>query len=218
MNQNHVGPGFETYDFDQNMMQPTHRAEPCPICGDTVNHQIEINVPEYRSLNDIPDSTDTLEHIRHSDVTPDWTRDAAVTYVDIPSDQFLHLMGPLACQHQPSIKPETRIAGYMHNVYLDSKRLDPQRSLEIANMSPSGFSWGYGGSGPSQLALALVLEAGASDREAQRFYSSFMQDTIQHMPDQQKFILTGDTVLDWLKATRQFFRDNQQQSTAQPSQ
>ena len=30
--------------------------------------------------------------------------------------------------------------------------------LEVRNHSPTGFEWGYGGSGPAQLALALVLD------------------------------------------------------------
>jgi len=35
------------------------------------------------------------------------------------------------------------------------ERLTPEReSLELVNHSPSGFEWGYGGSGPAQLALS----------------------------------------------------------------
>jgi len=37
-------------------------------------------------------------------------------------------------------------------------KLTPERSLELADHSPSGFEWGYGGSGPAQLALALLLD------------------------------------------------------------
>ncbi|HVR09254.1 MAG TPA: DUF6166 domain-containing protein, partial [Thermoanaerobaculia bacterium] len=33
-------------------------------------------------------------------------------------------------------------------------RLDPR--LDLRNHSPTGFEWGYGGSGPAQLALALA--------------------------------------------------------------
>jgi len=40
----------------------------------------------------------------------------------------------------------------------DQEQLTPERSLELANHSPSGFEWGYGGSGPAQLALALLLD------------------------------------------------------------
>lgn len=35
--------------------------------------------------------------------------------------------------------------------------LHPGRSLKLRNHSPTGFSWGYGGSGPAQLALAILL-------------------------------------------------------------
>ena len=36
--------------------------------------------------------------------------------------------------------------------------LDPKPSQKIRNHSPDGFEWGYGGSGPAQLALALLLD------------------------------------------------------------
>ena len=44
------------------------------------------------------------------------------------------------------------------------ERLTPERNLEIMNHSSSGFEWGYGGSGPAQLALALLLDC--TDDEA----------------------------------------------------
>lgn len=31
--------------------------------------------------------------------------------------------------------------------------------LDVSNHSPDGFEWGYGGSGPAQLALALCIDA-----------------------------------------------------------
>jgi Family of unknown function (DUF6166) len=43
-------------------------------------------------------------------------------------------------------------------VLKDCKPLLPDRSLGVWNHSPSGFAWGYCGSGPAQLALALLLE------------------------------------------------------------
>jgi len=36
------------------------------------------------------------------------------------------------------------------------RRLSPK--VNIRNHSPSGFSWGYGGSGPAQLALAIMCD------------------------------------------------------------
>lgn len=42
--------------------------------------------------------------------------------------------------------------------------LDPHFSQQFRNHSPDGFEWGYGGSGPAQLALGILLHA------AQHFY------------------------------------------------
>lgn len=44
------------------------------------------------------------------------------------------------------------------NVWLNGKILDPEKSQRIINHSPDGFNWGYGGSGPAQLALAICLD------------------------------------------------------------
>ncbi len=35
--------------------------------------------------------------------------------------------------------------------------------LDVWNHSPTGFAWGYGGSGPAQLALALLCDALSGD-------------------------------------------------------
>lgn len=43
-------------------------------------------------------------------------------------------------------------------LYIDEKNITPDRSLELVNHSPDGFAWGYLGSGPAQLALAICLE------------------------------------------------------------
>lgn len=37
------------------------------------------------------------------------------------------------------------------------EELDPEPGLRLRHHSPTGFSWGYGGSGPAQLALAILL-------------------------------------------------------------
>lgn len=50
-----------------------------------------------------------------------------------------------------------RITGV--RVTVGGKVLDPARSQKVWCHSPDGFEWGYGGSGPAQLALALVFDA-----------------------------------------------------------
>lgn len=66
-------------------------------------------------------------------------------------------------------------------VWLNDKPLNPERSLKIRNHSPDGFMWGYGGSGPAQLALAVCLEL-FSDRVAQRVYQDFKWLYIAKIP------------------------------------
>jgi len=46
----------------------------------------------------------------------------------------------------------------------DGKPLSPVPSQKLWNHSPDGFQWGYGGSGPAQLALALLLDV-TEDRD-----------------------------------------------------
>jgi hypothetical protein len=55
------------------------------------------------------------------------------------------------------------------NVFLDDEKLSPEESQKIRNHSPDGFSWGYGGSGPAQLALAIVLKIKGSPEGYQNF-------------------------------------------------
>ena len=45
--------------------------------------------------------------------------------------------------------------------------------LELRNHSPTGFAWGYGGSGPAQLALALLVDATSDQTLALRHYQDF---------------------------------------------
>lgn len=49
--------------------------------------------------------------------------------------------------------------------------LDPR--LELENRSPTGFEWGYAGSGPAQLALALCADALGDDEAATAVFQRF---------------------------------------------
>jgi hypothetical protein len=42
-------------------------------------------------------------------------------------------------------------------IFLDEQELKPQVSQAVWNKSPDGFEWGYEGSGPAQLSLAILL-------------------------------------------------------------
>jgi len=67
-------------------------------------------------------------------------------------------------------------------VRVDGRPITPTRSQAVMNHSPDGFAWGYGGSGPAQLALALLLEAGLSDRAAIALHQRFKAQFIARLP------------------------------------
>ena len=50
--------------------------------------------------------------------------------------------------------------------------LDPAASLRVRSHSPTGYAWGYQGSGPAQLALAILLDC-CGRRLAERHYQDF---------------------------------------------
>jgi len=63
-------------------------------------------------------------------------------------------------------------------IWLDEKELLPDESQKIMNHSPNGFMWGYGGSGPAQLALAIMLKIkGSADG-----YQDFKWNIIAKIP------------------------------------
>ena len=81
--------------------------------------------------------------------------------------------------------PDYKLEGDIdsRNVWLEHKKLSPKRSQKHHNHSPDGFSWGYEGSGPAQLALAIMLElTGKSDE-----YQDFKRSVIAKLPFGQSF-------------------------------
>lgn len=66
--------------------------------------------------------------------------------------------------------------------------------LAIRNHSPSGFEWGYAGSGPAQLALALCVEVVGRER-AERVYQSVKDRLVATMHD-DAWMMSGIRVLE----------------------
>ena len=74
-------------------------------------------------------------------------------------------------------------------VWVDEVELTPEESWTYRIHSPDGFAWGYGGSGPSQLALAILLRM-TGDKEFsllnyQSFKSAFL---VKPLPDKDLWI------------------------------
>jgi hypothetical protein len=63
--------------------------------------------------------------------------------------------------------------------------------------SPTGFAWGYGGSGPAQLALAILLKF-VDERTALELHQSFKREVVAQCDARQPFCITGKHVKAWL--------------------
>lgn len=63
------------------------------------------------------------------------------------------------------------------DVWVNGNKLDIEKSLKVQDHSPTGFEWGYWGSGPSQLALAICMEFMPVE-EALNRYQKFKQEVI----------------------------------------
>ena len=81
---------------------------------------------------------------------------------------------------------------------VDGAPLDWRSSLAVRNHSPTGPAWGYGGSGPAQRALAILL-AVTDAAAAERFYQQFKWSVIAPIEANRWALEAGD-VLDWLES------------------
>jgi hypothetical protein len=84
--------------------------------------------------------------------------------------------------------------GDEYRIVVNGKVLTPARSLRIANHSPTGFSWGYVGSGPAQLALALLLDYFGDREKALNLYHDFMYEVVSRWPMDSGWTLTGEEI------------------------
>ena len=65
-------------------------------------------------------------------------------------------------------------------VTVNGHPLNPRRDLR--NHSPTGFEWGYCGSGPAQLALAILADHLGDDELTLDFYQRFKWAVIAELP------------------------------------
>lgn len=71
----------------------------------------------------------------------------------------------------------------------------PKR-FDLRNHSPDGFQWGYGGSGPAQLALAILAHA-IGPVQALRLYQIYKRDVIAQWPPYLPLDIPQEDVLRW---------------------
>lgn len=71
----------------------------------------------------------------------------------------------------------------------------PMRT-DVRNHSPTGFNWGYGGSGPAQLALAILCDLLGDETEAQDCYQRFKFEVIGKIKD-DVWTMSGASIRIW---------------------
>ena len=78
----------------------------------------------------------------------------------------------------------------------DGKRttLRPAASQKVWNHSPDGFNWGYGGSGPAQTALALLLDWTRDAQLARELHQPFKWAIVARWPEGGPWSLTGHEI------------------------
>jgi hypothetical protein len=90
---------------------------------------------------------------------------------------------------------------YGSRVLKDGLPLSPERSQAVFNHSPDGFEWGYSGSGPAQLALALLLEEGCTNREALNWHQEFKRQVIAPL-EADTWRLVSSQIWNWIDGQR----------------
>jgi hypothetical protein len=84
-------------------------------------------------------------------------------------------------------------------VTVNGKPLAPR--LDLGNHSPTGFEWGYGGSGPAQLALALLADATGDADVALALYQRFKREVVGRL-DHDGWSMTAEEIRGWVRAVR----------------
>jgi hypothetical protein len=75
--------------------------------------------------------------------------------------------------------------------------------LDLFNHSPTGFGWGYQGSGPAQLALALLADALGDDDLAVRLHQAFKFKVVACWPEGERWWITADQIAAVVKLIEQ---------------
>jgi len=98
----------------------------------------------------------------------------------------------------PVVYIGSRLNMYSPTVVVDGELLSLR--LDLSNHSPSGFDWGYRGSGPAQLALAILSHhCGSDEQRAIDHYQEFKRLIIA-LIDADSWVMSSQFVEDELQA------------------
>ena len=87
-----------------------------------------------------------------------------------------------------------------HKILIGDKEINISKSQKIRNHSQD-FSWSYGGSGPAQTALAILLEITNSELLSLSLYQNFKWEKIATLSPID-FVMPVSEVKEWVEKNR----------------
>lgn len=88
--------------------------------------------------------------------------------------------------------------GWDYKVFVDDVELPLEPSLKLISRSPTGFAWGYMGSGPAQLALAILYDYTKDADLSKRYHQQFKKDFVAGWTQEGAWTLTSDDIDNWI--------------------
>ena len=79
----------------------------------------------------------------------------------------------------------------------NSVLVNGQELKHYARHSPDGFEWGYGGSGPSELARCILIDYFDDIPKADKHYQQFKFDIIAVIKE-DSWVITSEDIEKWL--------------------
>lgn len=81
--------------------------------------------------------------------------------------------------------------------------IGPLKMTKLAkSKSPTGFNWGYLGSGCAALAHSILFDATGDAELSDELYQQFKSDFVARWPQGKNWSLPSQEVLDWVQAHR----------------
>ena len=89
------------------------------------------------------------------------------------------------------------------------------KGLEHVNHSPDGFEWGYWGSGPAQLAFAMLLHHSGPEI-AQMYYQKFKLEVMAGITEKD-WTIPSESITKWLETTIEAEDKKEKEELANPN-
>lgn len=90
-------------------------------------------------------------------------------------------------------------AGKVVKVDTNGTERELDKRLDLRNASPTGLNWGYGGSGPTQAAIAILADA-YNDDFAIEHHRTFVQEFLTTLEQEEGFTLPKEEIPRYLPA------------------